>query len=79
MFLHFLGYKTGHNIPCPIHIGFAQFEFLMGDNADNAVTFGVHASLLYEWPGHVGELRDKDFTKCVPFRHADGTWVSCWF
>lgn len=79
MFLHFLGYKTGHDIPCPIHIGFAQFDFLMGDNADITVTFGVHASLLYEWPGHVGELRDMDFTTCVPFRHTDGMWVSCWF
>jgi len=69
MFLHFLGYKTGPDIPCPIHIDFAQFDFLMGDNADNTVRFGVH----------VGELRDMDFATCVPFRHTDGTWVSSWF
>jgi hypothetical protein len=57
----------------PFKIVFAQFEFLMGDNADNRVTFGVHLSLLYQWPGLVGELTDMDFPMCVPFRHMDGT------
>ena len=37
MFLHFLGYKTAHDMPCSINIGFVQFEFLMGDHADGAV------------------------------------------
>jgi len=53
-------------MPYPIHIGFAQFEFLMDDNADNSVTFGVHSSLLYQWPGHVGELTDMDLATCIP-------------
>ena len=33
----------------------------MGDNEDNSLTFGVHSSLLYQWPGHVWELTDVDF------------------
>jgi hypothetical protein len=59
-------------MPCPIHICVTQFEFLMGDNADNSVSFGVHSSLLYQWPGHVEELTGMNFAMCVPFSHTDG-------